>query len=249
MIKYKSISEIQLMREGGRRLKQVAQETINKLKPGVSTAEIDRYAEQLIIAAGGQPSFKKVPNYNWSTCLCLNEQIVHTPPSDRKIREGDILTIDIGMYYRGFHTDFAQTVSIGQVTHETNKFLATGRSTLKLAIALIKSGNRIGQISEAIQKSIEEKRYSIIRQLTGHGIGRDLHEDPQIPGFLDKPVSKTQLIKPGLVIAVEVIYAQGRGEMEHDTPGDWSIRTSDKSLSACFEQTVAITNTNTLILT
>jgi len=249
------------MKEGGRRLKEVVRELRPQIKAGMTTAQIDKIAESLIVKKGGQPSFKKVRDYFWSTCLTVNEQIVHTPPSAKVLKTGDILTVDIGIYYKGFHTDYADTVAIGKIDVEIIKFLAKGKKTLDLAIKKLKIGNRLGQISQVIEKEITGAGYSIVKELTGHGIGRELHEDPYIPGFLDRTEKQTPTIKPGLVIAVEVIYSLGSGEMMHETENNWSIRTSDSSLSACFEHTVAVTyepeqsslqgetDTNTIILT
>lgn len=249
MIKFKTKEEIEIMKEGGRRLREVVKELVPQIKAGISTNQIDQIAEKLILKKGGESSFKRVKNYFWSTCLTVNEQIVHTPPSNRVLNEGDILTVDIGMYYKGFHTDFADTIAIGKVSEHVTKFLQTGRKTLDLAIKKTKKESRIGEISQTIQKEVGKAGYSIVKELTGHGVGRNLHEDPYVPGFLNRPVENTLIIKPGLVIAIEIIYAMGKGEMEHEENDDWSIRTTDKSLSACFEHTVAVTDTNTIILT
>ena len=249
MIKLKTKAEIETIKEGGRRLREVVKEFFPQIKAGMTTKQIDNKAEELIINMGGEPSFKKVKGYQWSTCLSVNEQIVHTPPSNRVLREGDILTVDIGMFYKGLHTDYADTLAVGKVDEKVERFLQTGKKTLELAINKVIKGARLGEISLTIQKEIEAKGYSIVKQLTGHGVGRDLHEDPSIPGFLDRPKEKTLTIKPGLVIAIEVIYALGDGEMIHEAKEPWSIKTADNSLSACFEHTIAITDTNTLILT
>ncbi len=249
MIHLKTRQEIEIMGEGGRRLRKVVQELMPKIKEGMTTRQIDNEAERLVKKMRGEPSFKRVKGYRWSTCLCINEQIVHTPPSERVIKSGDILTVDIGMYYEGFHTDFADTIAIGDLDEKSKMFLQTGKETLKYAIEKVKAGNRLGEISQTIQRKIEEAGFNIVKELTGHGVGRDLHEDPNIPGFIDKPLEKTQLIQPGLVVAVEVIYATGEGEMTYESPDQWSIRTKDGSLAGCFEHTVAVTNTNTLILT
>ena len=249
MIKLKTDKEIKIMTEGGVRLRKVVKELMPQIKAGMTTAQIDNKAEKLIIKMGGESSFKKVAGYFWSTCLPVNEQIVHTPPSNRTLQDGDILTVDIGMYYKGYHTDFADTVAIGIVDKKIKRFLEKGKKTLTLAIKKVKKGKRMGEISQTIQDEIEGAGYSIVRELTGHGVGHDLHEDPNIPGFLDSPVENTIMIRRGMVLAIEVIYAIGGGKMEHEANDDWSIRTKDKSLSACFEHSVAVTDINTLILT
>lgn len=161
-----------------------------------------------------------------------------------------MLTLDIGFYYQGFHTDFAETVIIGSTKNqELITFLETGRQALKKAIAQAKVNNRLGDISEAIEQEITKKNYCIIKDLTGHGIGKELHEDPFILGFLDRPKKQTTLINSGLTIAIEVIYSQSSQEIAYEEDGGWSIITKDGSLSACFEHTVAITNQGTTILT
>lgn len=241
MIHYKTQEEIEVICEGGRRLREVVNELLPSLTVGVKTIDIDTRAEKLLIAHGGEPSFNKVKGYKWSTCLPINEQVVHTPPSDRVLLEGDVLTVDIGMYYKGFHTDYADTILIGKKKDKKiEDFLQAGKNTLTKAIQNIKVGEHIGKISEIIQREIEGHGYHVLKELTGHGVGRDLHEDPFIPGYVDKPIQKTPVIKPGLVIAVEIIYSMGTEDIDYEQGNDWSIVTSDHSISACFEHTVAV---------
>jgi len=249
MIFYKTKAEIEVMKEGGKRLRGVVQELKKIIKVGVSTKEIDERAEDLIKKAGGQSSFKKVKSYYWTTCLPINEQIVHTPPSKRTLKDGDLLTVDIGMYFRGYHTDFADSFVVGKSTKEQEKFLRVGRETLYKAIKKLKPGSHLGEVSAVIEKEIYGSGYFIIRQLTGHGIGKKLHEDPYVLGFLDRPIAQTQVIKPGLVVAIEVIYSMGAEEFVSDKGDDWSLSTKDGSLSACFEHTLAVDDKNSLILT
>lgn len=250
MIKYKTDEEIKIMQAGGLRLRKVVKELMPQIKAGMTTLQIDNQAENLIKRMGGESSFKRVPNYYWSTCLSINDQIVHTPPSKKVVKSGDILTVDIGMFYQGYHTDYSDTFVVGNKTDkETNKFLNTGKNALIKAIGKAKKGNRLGDISQSIEQSIKKEGYFIIKELTGHGVGKDLHEEPFIPGFSDRPIKDTMLIKTGLVIAIEVIYAKSTGEMKYEKKDDWSIATADGSISACFEHTVAVTDTNTIILT
>lgn len=250
MINYKSPEEIEVMMQGGQRLKRATKKLISTVKEGLTTEKIDNEAERLLHAEGVESSFKRVEGYSWSTCITVNEQVVHTPPSKRIVKTGDVITIDIGAYYQGFHTDYATTFVIGEKTDEkTRKFLDVGEKTLYKAINSAKMGNRIGNISETIQKEIYGKGYFIMKQLTGHGVGRDLHEDPFIPGYVDKPILKTPILKNGLVIAIEVIYSMGTEEIMTEPGNKWSIITADKSLSACFEHTVAITDNSAVILT
>lgn len=249
MIKLKRPEEVALMIEGGTRLKQAYKQLKQTIKVGMSTEQIDKIAEKLIIKAGGQSSFKRVENYHWTTCLPINEQIVHTPPSKRTLKNGDVLTIDIGMFYKGFHTDFSDTFVIGQSHPKTNLFLEVGKQTLAKAIETVKVGKRIGNISQVIEQEINKAGYFVIKDLTGHGIGRDLHEDPYIFGFVDRLIQKTDLIKPGMTLAIEIIYSQGTEKMKFEKSDEWSIITADRSLSACFEHTIAVTDKKALILT
>jgi methionyl aminopeptidase len=251
MIQYKTDEEIEIMRESGRKLHAAVGKLLPQVEVGMSTKDIDDLAEKLIIEEGAEPSFKRVKDYSWTTCVPINEQVVHTPPSSKRIlKNGDVLTIDVGAYYKGFHSDYATTFAVGTTNDEKVKtFLDVGRQALVNAIAQAKAGNRLGDISQSIEQDIYPAGYHVMEQLTGHGIGRELHEDPFVPGFLAKPVEKTLKIKPGLVIAIEVIYSMGTEEIAHEDGEDWSIITADRSLSACFEHTVAITDKNTFILT
>lgn len=250
MIHYKTDQEIKLMAESGKRLREAVAVLLPKVEVGMTTRQIDDEAERLIRANGAEPSFKRVEGYKWTCCLPINEQVVHTPPSDRKLKNGDVLTIDVGAYYKGFHSDYATTFVVGGKKDEkVDRFLKTGEEALKNAIAQAKAGNRLGHISQSIEEDIYPAGYHIMEQLTGHGIGRELHEDPFVPGFLSEPVEKTLVLKPGLVIAIEIIYSMGTEDIAYEDGDGWSIVTDDGSLSACFEHTVAITDKNTFILT
>jgi len=250
MIHYKTQEEIAIMREGGQRLKKIVRELKKKIHEGMTTLSIDEEANRLIKKYGGEPSFTKVKGYFWSTCLPVNEQIVHTPPSSRVLRKGDVLTLDIGFFFLGYHTDYADTWVIGDENdRRIIDFLNIGKLTLKKAIEVAKVGNYIGDISEVIETQITKSGYFVIKQLTGHGIGKRLHEEPQVFGFLNAPKKKTIKIKPGLTIAIEVIYSIGTEKCCREKNNSWSIVTADGSLSACFEHTVAIQEKKTLILT
>ncbi len=250
MVNLKTDTEIEVMAEGGRRLKAVVKDLLPLIKPGISTKEIDDQAERLIHAQGGKSSFKTVSGYKFSTCTPINEQIVHTKPSSRILKIGDVLTLDIGMLYKGWHTDYAITKVVGgqSKNSEINKFLKVGEETLYLAIKKAQIGQRLGSISEVIEKEITGNGYFIIKELTGHGIGKKLHEDPYVFGFVDKPINKSPQIKKGLVIAIEIIYAMGTDSMVYEDD-NWSIITEDRSISACFEHTIAVTDQGPIILT
>lgn len=246
----KTEAEIELLKTGGKKLKSVIERLLPKIKIGMTTGEIDKEATRLILEAGGKPSFQRVNGYKWATCLPINEQVVHTPPTSRILKDGDVLTVDIGMYYEGYHTDYATTFVVGASPRkEVDQFLSVGRETLHKALQEVQVGRHIGHISQAIEKGVKSDGYFIMRELTGHGIGRELHEDPYVFGYLDKPIDKTLKITPGLVLAVEVIYSMGTEEIVYEKGDDWSIKTADNSLSACFEHSVAVTDKKTIILT
>jgi methionyl aminopeptidase len=250
MIHLKSPDEIEIMQKAGTILRRVYREVKKDITPGITTNDIERKTKELIYKYGGEGSFDKVPGYKWVTCQPVNDQIVHTPPSDRVLQDGDVLTVDMGVFLDGFHTDFADTFVVGQARdQETVEFLKVGEETLKKALALVKPGNRIGHISQLVQQEIEGAGFHIVKQLTGHGLGRSLHEEPMVPNFLHGPIEKTYKIQPGLTIAVEVIYGRTTGEMRHEKGEKWSIVTLDGSLSAQFEHTIAVDSKNAFILT
>lgn len=250
MIHYKSPEEIEIMRQCGQIMRQVMKVLVPQVTPGMTTRQVDMIATREITSRGGELSFNKVDNYDWAICASVNNQIVHTPPSDYVLKSGDLLTIDIGVFYRGFHTDHAVSFIVGESTNpKIEHFLTVGRQTLERAITQATAGNYIGDISSAMQEGIESAGFHIIRRLTGHGIGRDLHEEPYVPCFVSKPREKTLKLKPGLVIAVEVMYAMGTEEMVLEKGSDWSLVTKDGSLAAQFEHTLAITDHGTIVLT
>lgn len=249
MIYLKTPEEIEIMKEGGKILKEVVDELIPSIEVGQSTLEIDKKAEELIRSKGAKPSFKTVKGYSWTTCIPVNEQAVHTPPSDRILNDGDLVTVDIGVLYKGFHTDYAYSKVVGSVQPETQKFLDIGRTTLDNAIKKVKNGTYLGELGEFIYNEITQNGYFIMKELTGHGIGKKLHEDPYVLNFLDRPINKTYKIKPGFVFALEIIYSMGSEELAYEQGNSWSITSADKSLSACFEKTLAVTEEKTFILT
>lgn len=257
MIHYKTPEEIEIMRQGGKILAEVLFETIDKVKPGVTELEIDKIAEELILKKGGYPGFKKVRGYHHATCISTNNVVVHGIPSNRILEEGDIVGIDCGVLFKGFNTDMAQTVRVTGVrkdlkkpdVFEVDKFLETGKKALKKAISVAVEGNRIGDISKTIQDIVEGQNYSIVRSLIGHGVGKKLHEEPEVPGYLSKKIEKTSKLLPGMTIAIEVIYNMGSPEVSYSSADGWTISTSDGSLSGLFERTVAITESGTEVLT
>lgn len=249
MIISKTPDQIAVMREGGAKLGAILQKLLDKVQPGVSLMDIETLADGLIRQAGGEASFKTVKDYKWATCLCVNDVVVHGIPTEYVLKDGDLFTIDVGMLYKGFHTDTAWTKSIGSQNEEIRKFLKTGEDALWQAIAQAKEGNRVGHISQTIQRIIEGAGYGIVRTLVGHGVGRELHEAPQIPGFLKVPIEATPELVKDMTIAVEVIYAMGSGAVVYPNDDGWSIGTKDGSLSAVFEHSLAITDNDPFVLT
>jgi methionyl aminopeptidase len=251
MIKFKTEQEIEIMRQGGKILAEVLGELIANVKAGVSEIELDRMAEKLIIAKGAEPGFKKVEGYKNTICISTNDVVVHGIPTNYVFKDGDKVGIDCGVFYKGFHTDMAQTTVIkdGKNLDEVNKFLQTGEKAMWEGIKAAKLGNRIGDISKAMQDVIEGQGYSVVRSLIGHGVGRELHEDPEVPGYSDRPVLKTPLLKQGMTIAIEAIYNMGKSDVIYSGSDGWTIKSRDGSLSGLFERSIAITKRGTEVLT
>ena len=253
MISPKTKKELRIMERGGARLGSILVRLLDEANPGTSLVSIEKLAHRLITQSHGTPSFQTVKGYTWTTCLCVNDVIVHGPPTEYRLQEGDVLTIDVGMVYRGFHTDTAWTKIIkstqSTVNKKNKKFLEIGEETLWKAIDMARPGNRVGHISRTIEENIKPHGYSIIRTLVGHGIGKKLHEDPQIPGMVIKSIKNTTPLVSGMTIAIEVIYAMGSGGVVYDTGDGWSVKTRDGALSAVFEHTVAVTDGEPVILT
>lgn len=245
MIPLKSAKEIKIMREGGKRLAWVFKQL--KIKPGMSLKEIDSLVEKLIEKQKGKPSFKTVEGYFWATCLNINQGVVHGVPTNYRLKKGDMLSIDIGIFYKGFHTDKAETIRVGR-KNQNEKFLKTGRRALSKAVDAAQPGNRVGHISQAIEKEIEKYGFQPIRALVGHGVGKKLHESPQIPCFLKGEITETEKLKPGMVLAIEVIYTQRKHKVVVNDDG-WTVETADGKSAGLFEDTVAVTKKGPLVLT
>ena len=257
MIPIKTPQEIKIMEKGAKILAKALFEVLQYAKPGVSELELDLLAEELITKQGGEPGFKKVEGYKHTICISTNDVVVHGIPTDYRLKEGDIVGIDCGVFLEGFHTDMSETVRISNIQYpisniqndKVDEFLDTGEKALELAIHQVRPGNRIGHISKTIQMIVEGGGYSVVRELIGHGVGRELHEDPEVPGYLSGKIDNTPLLKEGMVIAVEIIYNMGRKEVVYSGKDDWTIKTKDGSLSGLFERTVAVTKEGHRILT
>lgn len=251
-IPLKTPQEVGIMEKGGKILSETMWEVLEHAKPGVSELELDALAEKLIKKQGGEPGFKKVEGYKHAICISTNTVVVHGIPTAYRLQEGDVVGIDCGVFLEGFHTDMSESTIIGGGTtadQEVVDFLKNGKRALEEAIKEVKPGNRIGHISQRIQNIVEGGGYSVVRELIGHGVGRELHEDPPVPGYLTGKLEKTPILKEGMVIAVEIIYNMGRKEVVFSGQDDWTIETKDGSLSGLFERTVAITKDGHRILT
>ena len=233
------------MRGSARLVSRTLDELAGHVRPGISTLELDRLAMEYIRKNGGTPSFLGYRGYRHTICASINEEVVHGIPGKRMLRDGDIISIDVGVLMNGFHGDSARTFAVGSVTTEAATLLDVTRESLAKGIAQVRAGQRLGDVSSAIQEHVEGKGFSIVRSLVGHGIGRDLHEDPQIPNY-GQPGSGVML-KPGMVFAIEPMVNAGGYEVETLKDG-WTVVSSDRSLAAHFEHTVAVTENGPDIL-
>lgn len=260
MIHIKTPEEVEIMRRGGKILGEVLFAVLKSVKPGVTELELDKMAEKLIRERGGEPGFMKVKGYHFTTCMSTNDVVVHGIPGSYKLKEGDVIGIDCGVFFKGFHTDMSESVRIkngkpvfynGLETDgdEIDKFLSVGKKALNEPIKQAREGNRVGNISQTIQEIVERKAgYSIVRSLIGHGVGRELHEEPEVPGVLMDAISNTAKLKKGMTIAVEVIYNLGKPDVRLDRDG-WTIRTKDGKIAGLYERSIAITDSDPEMLT
>ena len=235
----------------GQKLSQVFDRCLKAIEPGRQLIEIDRLAEQLIREAGAEPSFKTVPGYRWATCINLNAGVVHGIPDETVIQAGDLVSLDMGLVYQGWHADMAYTIKMQNPKskmQKDRKFLTAGKRALAAAIRVVKPGNRVGHISAAIQRVIEGAGYHCVRELTGHGIGRELHQDPWVPCLLTQPIEATPILKEGMALAIEVIYTLGKPALRKLADG-WTISTQDGKISALFEKTVVVTRKGGKVIT
>ncbi len=246
MIILKSQDEIERMAVAGRIVVEVLEEIRNIVAPDVTTLELDKFAESYIKSKGASPAFKGYRGFPASICTSINEQVVHGIPSSERLREGDILSIDIGVYYNGFYGDAALTLTVGEVSEDARKLLSVTEKSLYLGIEKAVAGNRLFDISSAIQNQAESEGFSVVRSFVGHGIGRELHEDPQIPNLGRQ--GEGPMLKEGMTLAIEPMVNAGTWDVEILDDG-WTAVTKDKSLSAHFEHTVAITSNGPVILT
>lgn len=246
MIHYKTVEEIQLLREGAQILGKAHGEVARQVKPGVKTKQLDSIAEEFIRDHGGVPSFKNHNGFPAALCISVNEVVVHGFPSDYELKEKDIISVDCGVFYKGMHTDSAYTYPLEGATQEVLLLLDTTYESLWLGIEQAKVGNRIGDIGYAIQHHVEQFGYGVVRELVGHGVGKNLHEDPEVPNYGKR--GKGPKIAPGMVFAIEPMINMGVRNVVQERDG-WTIRTSDRKPSAHFEHTVAVLEDKTEVLT
>ena len=247
-ISIKSKEEIQTMVEGGRILSHIKDKLEDKINVGTNAAEVEKLASDLIAKSGGRASFKMVPNYCWSTCINVNSGIVHgIPKKEIVFKKGDLVSLDIGLYYKGFHTDSSFSLGLG-VDQKTKAFLSAGEEAFKEAESKVVVGGRIYDISQAIESVVTKAGYEPVRALTGHGVGKALHEEPAIPCFTSGEREDTPLIQEGMTLAIEVMYTLGSNKLALEEDG-WTISTHDGKISALFEETVAATSGGPLVLT
>ena len=246
-ITIKSSREIELMRESGRLLALVHDELAKMIRPGISTKEIDRACEEMIRSYGCTPNFLHYQGYPASVCVSVNEEVVHgIPKESRIIQEGDIVSLDMGLIYQGYHSDAARTHAAGQISAEAQKLIEVTRQSFYEGIKMARAGMHLFDISNAIDDYVTQYGYGIVRALVGHGIGTRLHEDPQIPNFAQR--RRGPRLRPGMTLAVEPMINMGTADVEW-LDDDWTVVSADHSLSAHYENTILITEGEPEILT
>lgn len=239
MIYYKTPEEIEIMRESALSVSRTLALVAEKIGPGVTTGYLDKLAEEFIRDNGGVPSFKGYQGFPASLCTSVNEQVVHGIPGDYELKEGDIISVDCGVFKNGFHGDHAYSFQIGEVDEAAKQLLKTTKESLYKGIEQARTGNRIGDVSYAVQSYVQKHGYTVVRELTGHGLGRKLHEDPSVPNYGKR--GKGAKIKEGMVIAIEPMINMGKKDVRQLSDG-WTIITADRLPSAHFEHDVAIVN-------
>ncbi|HXL04764.1 MAG TPA: type I methionyl aminopeptidase [Bacillota bacterium] len=247
MVICKSPEEIDIMKKSGAILAELLDELRGFIKPGITTSDIDAFAEEFILSRGANPSFKGLYGFPASACVSVNEEVVHGIPGNRKLVEGDIVSIDVGAEVEGFHCDSAMTFPVGRVSSEAMKLIRTTEESLYRGIEQARIGMRIADISRAIQSYAESRGFSIIRALSGHGVGRKLHEEPAIPNFVIRG-EPGPVLADGMTLAIEPMVNVGGPDVK-TLNDNWTVVTCDGSLSAHFEHSVAVTCEGPVILT
>lgn len=246
MITIKSEREIELLAKAGHIVCLTHQYLAPFIKPGISTEELNRLGEEFIISQGATPSFKGYEGFPYALCISVNEEVVHGFPSKRKLKDGDIVSIDIGACYKGYHGDSAWSYKVGSITSTDDSLLEHTEKALYEGIKQVRPGNRIGDISNAIEVYATKHNLGIVKELVGHGVGTTVHEDPEVPNYGEK--GKGPRLREGMVIAIEPMLTLGSPDIYVDS-NDWTVITDDGSRSAHFEHTVAVTSDGVKILT
>jgi methionyl aminopeptidase len=234
----KTPGELALMDDANRIVHRVLDGIAERVRPGVTTRQLDRFAEETVRAAGAVPAFLNYRGYPATLCTSINDVIVHGIPDDEPLAEGDIVGVDCGVVYKGYYGDAARTYAVGKVSPEARRLLRVTQEALDLAVEQVRVGARLGDIGWAVQRHVEAAGFSVVREFVGHGVGTALHEDPQVPNYGDP--GKGPRLKPGLVLAIEPMVNAGLAEHVTD-PDGWTARTRDGALSAHFEYSVAVT--------
>src|SRR3989344_8124886 len=264
MIKIKNANEIELMRQGGKILAEVLAELVKKIKPGATTKELDELAEAMIYMNGAMPAFKGFDGYPAALCTSVNEEIVHTLPSARKLKEGDIIGLDLGVLWppencgscalshgcggqRGLFTDAAITAAVGKISPEAKKIIEAAKGALAVAVEKVKPGRKLSEVSAAIEDLAQKQGFAVIRELIGHGVGYELHEEPEIPNFAGSQF-KDVVLKEGMTLAIEPMLSAGSAKIKK-SKDKYGYLTADDSLSAHYEHTVVVTTNGCEVLT
>jgi len=246
VIALKSSAELTVMRRACQAAATALQAVAEAVRPGVTTRELDRIAEDRIRAQGAVPSFLGYRGYPASLCASVNDEVVHGIPGRRRLREGQIISLDLGAIVEGFHGDLAVTVPVGRVSEDLQRLLDVTAASLEEGIRAVRPGGRLGDVSAAIQRYVERHGFSVVREYAGHGVGRNLHEEPQVPNF--GRAGNGVVLRPGMTLAIEPMVNAGTSEVTVD-PDGWTVRTRDHKASAHFEHTVAVTEAGAEVLT
>jgi methionyl aminopeptidase len=246
----KDDSEIAIMRDAGRIVGLGLKLLQESVRPGISTGELDAIFEKHVRSSGATPTFKGYRGFPASLCVSINEEVVHGIPSAKRIlKEGDIVSLDAGATYKGFVGDSAVTVGVGKISEKAQRLIDACRASLDAAIQVVGPGAKLSEIGRTVQEYAESRGYAVVKKYVGHGIGRSLHEDPQVPNFVGEEVSRYEVVlKPGYVIAIEPMLNEGTDDVK-TLADDWTVVTKDKRLSAHFEHTIAVTKTGREVLT
>ncbi len=246
MIEIKTNQEIEIMAQGGKILALIMKELKRKVKPGITTKQLDKAAEGLVLKYGGQCSFKGYQGFPFCLCTSINQEVVHALPSNRVLKEGEIISLDLGFFYKGFHTDMAISLAVGRVSPEVQRLIRVTKKALKRGVKKIKPGNTLGDVGNTIQRYVESQGFNLVRDLCGHGIGREIHEEPQVLNY-GKRHSGLK-IKEGMVLCLEPMVTEGDWKIKKIKDG-FGYQTVDGSLSCHFEDTIAITKNGCQVLT